>query len=143
MSHSLGVGPSLYLLQLKYLGILFLILSVIGFLPFTIIKPGAMTFGDYVSKYEMDFVIDKNTLLVSCGPQTENDSIVNLLVDINPKIKYLDKNKENQTLIITKNDSLSLFFKNQNCSQGYKKSCPITLDAILAHDSFKTSPQQS
>ena len=52
MAKTLGVGPSLYLIQLKYFALLFAFLSLFGFLPFIIAGKGAMTFGDLANKYD-------------------------------------------------------------------------------------------
>ena len=52
MAKALGIGPSLYLIQLKYFALLFAGLSLFGFLPFIIAGKGALTFGDLAVKYD-------------------------------------------------------------------------------------------
>ena len=52
LTHALGLGPSLYLMQIKYFGICFLLMSLLGFIPYAVIKPGALHFGAYAEKFE-------------------------------------------------------------------------------------------
>ena len=60
LTHSLGLGPSLYLMQLKYFGLCFLVMTFLGFLPYVIIRPGALNFGAYVEKYESWVTVENN-----------------------------------------------------------------------------------
>ena len=47
MSCEIGLGPSLYLINLKFFFFLFVLLTFLGFIPFFSVG-GALTFGDFI-----------------------------------------------------------------------------------------------
>ena len=72
MSCEIGLGPSLYLINLKFFFFLFIVLTLIGFIPFFSIG-GALTFGDYIQNeqafLEFSNFTQSNDVSLSCGEE--------------------------------------------------------------------------
>lgn len=53
LARSIGIGPSLYLITLKHMYLLFFCLSCVGFLPYFVIEPWTfpLSFGSFVDQY--------------------------------------------------------------------------------------------
>jgi hypothetical protein len=51
--------------------ILFLILTIVGFLPWSLIQPGAMSFGSFVQNYAVEGKIDET---IKCNDENSDDS---------------------------------------------------------------------
>ena len=77
LARSIGIGPSLYLITLKHMYLLFFCLSCVGFMPYFVIEPWTfpLSFGSFVDQY----TVYKNVSLVEGG--AENFKCVDENVD--------------------------------------------------------------
>jgi hypothetical protein len=73
MSTAIGVGPSLYLITLKYLAVLFFILSGIGFMPMFFVDPVSVHFGNYSDKSVYYSEVNKSISdhVIKCEDETK------------------------------------------------------------------------
>lgn len=122
LAKSLGLGPSLYLIQLKYFALLFFSLSFFGFLPFFAVGGGALTFGDFVTKYDSWMEITSANGILKCNG-AEAAGMDQLLYNVQ-SVTYIET-------LTAKNVTLTDLTKVQkyfNAECANKTSCAIGLN---------------